>query len=129
MDASTQTSTAAREPDRDDDRVAQRAMDLVNDPRMTFAVLRDAVFATPALGEFGGNREIAAQYLRLTAGEVSMAFALARYGLTAAEVDLAATGRHRYCLAWVPIPGDDRKQPCWHLLTNSGACLNRNSRH
>lgn len=119
-----QQAAPARTYDREDDKVTERALTLIDHPAMTFSVLRDAVFATPALTDFGGNREVAAQYLRLTAGEVSLAYALARYGLTAEEVELAAAGRHRYCLAWVPIPGDDRKQPCWHRLTDSGACPN-----
>lgn len=120
----TQQAGPARTYDHDDDRVAKRAMDLIDHPQMTFSVLRDAVMVTPALTDFGGNRSIAAEYVRLTSGEVSLAFALARYGLTAEEIELAATGRHRYCLAWGPIPGDDRKRPCWHRLTDSGACPN-----
>lgn len=118
------TSTAAREVDRDYDRVTDRAMALVDDPGMTFPVLRDAVLATPALTEFGGNREVATMYLRMTAGEISLAYALARFGLTAAEVTRAASGQDRYCTRYVPIPDDDRKQSCWHPLTDSGACPN-----
>lgn len=123
MDA-TLNHTAARVYIHDYGAVAPRAQALMDDPDLPFAVLRDAVLATPALSEFGGNREVAALYLRLSAGDVTLAFALARYGMTAEEVHRAAVGLDRYCLAWVAIPGDDRKEPCWHTLTDSGACPN-----
>ena len=124
MTASLTQTTAARRFNHDYDSKAVLGMTLVDDPDLTFPVLMKAVTSTPALTTFAGNRGLALEYVRLSAGEVSLAFALAAYGLTAAEVVRAATGQDRYCLAWVPIPGDDRKVPCWHLLTDSGGCPN-----
>lgn len=118
----TFTPTAARVYNHDYEAVAPQALALMDDPDLPFPVLRDAVLATPALSEFGGNREVATLYLRLSAGEVSLAFALARYGMSTGEVQRAACGLDHYCLAYVPA--EVHNEPCWHPLTDSGACPN-----
>lgn len=122
MTTSTAQTSAARHINHDHDDVTERATVLMDDPDLTFPVLMAAVTHTPALTTFAGNRPQALEYVRLTAGEVSLAYALASYGMTSQEIQRAASGQDRYCTARVPT-GDGRKVPCWHLLS-SGGCPN-----